>query len=159
MGWALLGDCRWQRLTKADKSLVYPLFLFFLFFSEKLVKCLSNTLFKSGENEAFAIYTSLGSLKGDCIYAVPMIYLTSPLKIRGRGGPRSEMLGKATQAFPGGLSLIRHQGRKRREMQSLRLEATPSKGKPVPMPALRWGLQRSSSRVELGFSLTRVKQQ
>ena len=123
------------------------------------VKCLSNTLLTSGENEAFAIYISLGSLTGDCIYAVHMINLTALLKILGREGPRSEMLGKAAQVFPGGLSLIKHQGRKRRELQSLPLEATPGKGKPVLMPALRWGPLRSSSRVELGFSLPRVKQQ
>lgn len=103
------------------------------------VKCLSNTLFKSGENEAFAIYISLGSLKGGgCVYAVHMIYLTAPciLKILGREGPRSEMLGKAVQVFPGWLPLTKHQGRKRRELQSLRLEATPGKGKPVLTPAL-----------------------
>lgn len=42
------------------------------------VKFFSDTLFKSGGNEAFVIYISLDSLKGDCTDAVHMIYLTVP---------------------------------------------------------------------------------
>lgn len=67
---ALLGHC-----PDTASQTLFPPSCMFCFVSEMPVKCLSNTLFKSGENEAFAIYISLGSLKGGWICAMHMIYL------------------------------------------------------------------------------------
>jgi len=109
--------------AKADESFFYPCFFW-------LVKCLSNTLFKSGENEAFAISVSLDSLKGICVHAMHMIYLAALLKMLGRGTQLGDA-GQAAQVFPNQLSSLKHWGRKGRELQRLRLEAALGEGQPV----------------------------
>lgn len=78
---ALLGHC-----PDAASQTLFPPSCIFCFVSEMPVKCLSNTLFKSGENEAFAIYISLGSLKSGWICAAHMVYLTALLETLGREG-------------------------------------------------------------------------
>lgn len=102
-------------------------------------KCLPDPLCKSGANEAFAIYTSLSSLKGGGVCAVHMIYLSALGKMPGPD------LG-CFLGFPRWVFSIQHQGKK-----SWKLPLEP----PWLFPALGppW------SRAELGFSLPRVKQQ
>lgn len=69
-GWALLQP------HKAPNA------CFALFF-QMPGKCLPDPLCKSGANEAFAIYTSLSSLKGGGVCAVHMIYLSALGKMLG----------------------------------------------------------------------------
>lgn len=101
-------------------------------------KCLPDPLCKSGANEAFAIYTSLSSLKGSGVCAVHMIYLGALVKMLGLD--LRYFLGLPRWGF-----LIQHQGKKSWKW-CLGL-----------IPALPWGPPQS--RGELGFSLSRVKQQ
>lgn len=118
--------CLRQRLT----SPFFTPFLFAFFIFLMPAKCLSDTLFKSGGNEVFAIYISPGSLKVGYISAVCMVCLTALLKTLGR--PRPDM---HRSGFPSS-------------------DGRAGRGKSCKQPC-----GGTSSHLEVGFSLARVKQQ
>lgn len=88
----------------------------FALFSKCQGSAFPDPLCKSGANEAFAIYTSLSSLKGGGVCAVCMIYLSALGKTLGLD-PR-HFLGLPRWDF-----LIQHQGKK-----SWKLPWKPSPG-------------------------------